>query len=76
MKTRTELDCSLDKLETALPGMIEQYDEAKLMDAFSGEMEMIEEDTAVGDSGHLFSRTQCMLRNAGLIPSDDDPCSE
>ena len=76
MKTRAELDAALDKLEAALPAMIEQYDEATIMDAFAGEAEMIENEAGPRDIEHVFSRTQCMLRDAGLIPSDDEPCSE
>jgi hypothetical protein len=76
MKTRAELDAALDKLQADLPGMMAAYDEATIMDAFAGVMEDIEAETAPADTEHLFSRTQCMLRDAGLIPADDEPCSD
>jgi hypothetical protein len=75
-KTRPELDAALDQLQADLPAMIEQNDEASIMDAFANAMEAIESATAPADTEHLFSRTQCMLRDAGLIPADDEPCSE
>jgi hypothetical protein len=76
MKTRAELDAALDQLQAKLPAMIAEHDEATIMDAFADAMEAIEKDTAADDAEHLFSRTQCMLRDAGLIPADDEPCSE
>lgn len=74
MKTRAELDAALDQLQADLPGMIEECDDAMIMDAFAGEAEEIEAQAGSADCEHVRSRLQCMLRDLELIPGDDEPC--
>lgn len=69
-----ELASALDILEVALPEMIKQYDESDVMDAFAGEAEVIEGKVREEDRHYFNNRVQCMLRDAGLIPGDDEPC--
>ena len=76
MKTRAELDAALADLESKLEAMIRDYPDSDLMDAFAGEAEAIEEATGPDDREHVNNRIQCMLRDAGLIPGDDEPCDE
>ena len=73
--TRSELVACLDDLKKRLIEMIDVYPESDLMDAFAGEAEMIEARTAPDDLNFFHDSVQCMLRDAGLIPGDDEPCS-
>lgn len=75
-KSRAELDAELDELEQWMPTMLAETDEASQMDAFAGRAELIEEATAPIDREHVWNRLQCILRDAGLIPGDDEPCSD
>ena len=72
--THDQLKAALDELEAALPRMIAEYPESDLMDAFAGEAEMIEYKVDDEDRAFFSARVQCMLRDAGLIPGDDEPC--
>lgn len=75
-KTRAELDAALDALEKALPAMLEQTVPEDWMEAFAGEAEPIREAAGPEDLAHVSNRLQCILRDAGLIPGDDEPCSD
>lgn len=72
-KTREELAIALDKLEAMLPGMITEYEASDLMDAFAGEAEMIEHETAFADRGYVRARLNSMLHDAGLLPGSEEP---
>jgi len=72
--THAQAARALDELEESLPRMIRECDGAHLMDAFSGEAEIIELRLDHDDRVFFRNRLQCMLRDAGLIPGDDEPC--
>lgn len=74
-KSRIELAAALDALQARLPSMIAQYDDDQVMEAFAGEAELFETGVAAVDQVFVRDRLQCMLRDAGLIPGDDEPCS-
>lgn len=74
--TRTELDAALDRLAAWVPQMLAETTSESQMDAYAGEFEVIEQQTAAEDRDHLHARSQCILGDAGLIPSDELPCSE
>jgi len=74
---RDEIISLLDALEARLPGLIEQYaqsNDSPVLDFVAGEAEMIELRVSVEDRPYVRYRVQCMLRNAELIPGDDEPC--
>jgi hypothetical protein len=56
--------------------MIEMIRPEDLMEAFAGEADPIRDEAAAEDLPHVDSRLQCMLRDAGLVPGDDEPCSD
>ena len=72
---RPELDAALDALEQRLPGIIEKTRPEDVMEAFAGEADPIREAAGPEDAEHVNDRLQCMLRDAGLIPGDEEPCS-
>ena len=72
--TRKELDAALADLAIWVPAMIEETDEGSQIDAFAGHVEALEERVAPEDHDHYWSATQCILRDNGLVPGDDEPC--
>lgn len=74
-KTDAELVAELDALQSRLPAMITDYDPDAVMEAFAGEAELFETGVDAADRPYVSNRLQCMLRDAGLIPGDDEPCS-
>jgi hypothetical protein len=67
----------LDAIEQKLPGLIAEYpDEADFWNAFAGESESITDDTPPADQAYAQGRIDCMLKNAGLIPGEEEgtPC--
>jgi hypothetical protein len=73
-KSKAELIVALDELESRLPVLIAESEPSNLMDAFAGEAEVIDDAVADEDRAYFNNRVQCMLRDAGLIPGDDEPC--
>lgn len=71
-----ELTQALDKLASGLEEMVRDYPDSDLMDAFAGQAEVIEARAADEDLPFFRTRVQCMLRDAGLIPGDEEPCDE
>ena len=76
MKTLTELDKELDLLAAWVPQMLLETDEASQMDAFAGRADLITDATPAEHHDHVWSRLQCILRDNGLIPGDEEPCSD
>ena len=72
--TRPILDQKLDALAAAMPQMMADTDEASKMDAFAGIADEIQEAASDEDRDHVWSRLQCILRDNGLIPGDEEPC--
>ncbi len=75
-KTRAELDTALCVLEADLPAMLEQTRPEDWLEAFAAEADPIRDAAGPADAEHVNSRLQCILRDAGLIPGDDEPCSD
>lgn len=75
-KTRAELDIALDVLEQDLPTILEGVRPEDWLEAFAAEADPIRDAAGVEDLRHVDSRLQCILRDAGLIPGDDEPCSD
>lgn len=74
--SREMLDQKLDALAAAIPQLLaDTRDECK-MEAFAGMADEIREAAAPEDAAHVWGRLQCILREAGLIPGDDEACSE
>ncbi|MBB1472394.1 hypothetical protein H5368_05070 [Luteimonas sp. MC1782] len=73
---------SLEKLDARIAALREQmteiltFDEKDQMDAFAGIADEILEDAGIEHREHVWTALQCLLRDAGLIPGDDEPCGE
>lgn len=68
---------ALDALEAKLPKMAEEHPEdGDLLEAFAGEADCIEAAAPDADHDYVRGRLDCMLRNAGLIPGEEEgePC--
>ena len=74
-KTRAELDAQLESLKAALPALLESVSEDCQLDAFASLADDISGQAGSADAEHVWSRVQCILRDAGLIPGDDEPCA-
>ncbi|HEY4529397.1 MAG TPA: hypothetical protein VIG97_03560 [Luteimonas sp.] len=67
-----ELEARVAALRSHMPEIL-AMDEADQMEAFAGVADQILEDA--GEHRELiWSELQCILRDAGLIPGDDEPC--
>jgi hypothetical protein len=75
-KSRAKLDTALAQLEQWMPAMMAETEESSQMDAFAGRAELIQVAAAPDEQEHVWNRLQCILRDAGLIPGDDEPCSD
>lgn len=76
-KPRAELDRELDSLAALMSRCIdEDPDNPHLIDEFAGVADEITAAAGEDDREHVWTRLQCILRDAGLIPGDDEPCSE
>lgn len=71
---REKLDKELDRLQGDMPLLIQNVREEDRLEAFAAVADPIRESAAPGDEAHVWSRLQCMLRDNGLIPGDDEPC--
>jgi len=75
-KTRPEIDAALDDLQERLPAILDATRPEDWLEAFAGEADPIRDATGPEDLAHVDDRLQCILRDAGLVPGDDEPCSE
>jgi hypothetical protein len=69
---------ALDRLEALMPDMMKQYTEdGDLLEAFAGEADCIEHAASDADHDYVRGRLDCMLKNAHLIPGEDEgePCA-
>lgn len=68
-----DLATLLDALELALPDMLARHpDEADFWSEFAGEADEIVERAEPGESAYVRGRIDCMLRNTGLIPGENE----
>lgn len=75
-KTLEELDRALDELAGTIQGQLADTRAEDHPDAFAGVADEILDATPLEHRDHVWSRLQCIQREAGLIPGDDEPCSE
>lgn len=75
-KTLAELDKELDALAATLSGTSEQVGAENCIEKTSKISDNILEATPPEHRDHVWSRLQCIQRDAGLIPGDDEPCAE
>ena len=73
--TREELDVRLDTLAANVAQMLEGSTEP-LRDAIDRAGADLLDDARPSDIDHVWSRLQCIQRDAGLIPGDDEPCDD
>ena len=73
--TADELAPRIEALRAQMPEIL-ALDESDQMEAFAGIADEILEDARDEDHQHVWSQLQCILRDAGLVPGDDEPCSE
>ncbi len=75
--TRSELDAKVaDLAEHMRRRIAEEPDSPHLIDEFAGIADGILEAASTEDHGHVWSQLQCILREHGLVPGDDEPCSD
>ena|GEM_PF-1600653 len=74
--SRAEPNNELDSPAAWVPAMLAETDEHCHKDAFAGHADEIEARTAHEDHDHYWSRLQCILRHNGMVPGNDEPCSE
>ena len=68
---------ALDALEKQLPELLlANPDEADFWPKFSGTADSIVDSAPAGDSEYVRGRIDCMLKNQGVIPGEDEgePC--
>lgn len=75
-KSLQELDEALDELSQEMPQLLRDTTAECQMETFAGIADEIREATPPEHQEHVWSRLQCILREARLIPGDDEPCSE
>jgi len=75
-KTLTELDKELDALAATLSALTEQEGPVSHIGKITSISDNILEATPPEHRDHVWSRLQCIQRDAGLIPGDDEPCAE
>ncbi|MDH5834236.1 hypothetical protein [Luteimonas kalidii] len=74
---RATLDHQLDELEARLPQLIAETEPDHLMDAFAGIADEMLEHASAEDCGHVDTRINRILHEAGLVPGDDEePCDD
>lgn len=71
--TADELAARIEALRAKMPEIL-ALDEKDQMDAFAGIADEIMEDADGAHRAKVWSQLQCILRDAGLIPGDDEPC--
>lgn len=69
MKTRSEVDTALDRLEAALPQMLAEFGATNVMQTFMAIGEDLRVQVRAQDHVHVWARIQSMLHHAGLIPN-------
>ncbi|GAB3305588.1 hypothetical protein [Luteimonas notoginsengisoli] len=75
-QSRAELDARIDALAVETQRLANEDPDSDLIGAFAGVAEEIEADAGDDDHAHVWTRLQCILRDNGLIPGDDEPCQE
>ena len=74
---RAALTILLDALERAVPDMLSSNpDEADFWAEFTGEADEISDRARPQDVTYVRGRLDCMLKNAGMIPGEEEgePC--
>ncbi len=74
-QTRDQLDARIARLRERIPEVLAAAEKDQ-MDAFAGIADEILEDASDADREHAWSQIQCILREAGLIPGDEEPCDD
>lgn len=74
-QTREELDRRVAALRDQMPEIL-ALEEKDQMEGFAGIADEILEAAGPEDHEHVWSQLQCILRDAGLLPGDDEPCSD
>lgn len=72
--TLEELDARLDNLAANAAQMVGGSGEP-LRDALDRAAAELSEGAGPSDIDHVWSRLQCIQRDVGLIPGDDEPCN-
>jgi hypothetical protein len=71
--TRIELDSLLGALQASLPAIIQRNPaDEDFWSIFSGDAGMIERAASPEDSAHVRGRLDCMLKDEGMIPGENE----
>ena len=68
MKSRSDIDTELARLEALLPGLVARLPAAQVLDAFAAEARPLTEQVAEEHQAEVTRRLNCMLAAAGLVP--------
>ena len=75
VQTREQLDERIAALRAEIPDIL-AGEEKDQMESFACHADEILAAAGDADHDHVWSALQCVLRDAGLIPGDDEPCAE
>jgi hypothetical protein len=75
-KTLPQLEHEMDELQRSLGNYLAGCDPLDHSDLFAGMADEILKASPPEHRDHVWSRLQCIQRDAGLIPGDDEPCSD
>lgn len=72
--TRRELDVMLQDLQERLPGLLAATRPECWLEAFTGVAKPVRDASGPQERHYVEARLNCILRDAGLVPGDDEPC--
>jgi hypothetical protein len=72
MKTKTEVDAELERLERLIPELVRDCRPDCVLEAFAAEAETLEHSKPAELASYVDGRIDCMLASAGLIPGDNE----
>lgn len=75
-KTLIQLDSALDELAGSLSGQLADVRPEDHADTVATVSRELLAATPAEHYDHVWSRLQCIQRDAGLIPGDEEPCSQ
>jgi hypothetical protein len=71
--SRDDLDSLLGALEASLPAIIQQNPvDEDFWSVFSGDADAIQHAASTQDSAHVRGSLDCMLKNQGMIPGENE----
>lgn len=76
MKTRDDLDKLVSALAAEYAQRADVGSAEDMVRSLAELQESIQAQASPEDAAHVWGRLQCVLRDAGMIPGDDQPCDK